>query len=88
MPPELSSNASFPFIADAYEASLLKAFKKTVEEGRFRVVLVDAPLLKARQLRDYWTAGQAAGYEVYVSRPLETDPEVSTVHDPTSVQIF
>lgn len=65
--------------AASYEASLLKAFSKTVDEGRFRVVLADAPLLRASQLRDYWRAGQAAGYEVYVAQPLETDPEV---HNP------
>lgn len=63
-------------LEDAYEASLLKAYTRTVDEGRFKCVLVDAPLLKAAQLREYWRLGQKAGYEVYMSLPLETDPEV------------
>ena len=41
-----------------------------------RVVLVDAPLLLASQLREYWRLGQKAGYEVFIGQPLELDDEV------------
>jgi hypothetical protein len=39
-------------------------------------VLVDAPLLLAGQLREYWRLGQKAGYEVFIGQPLELDPQV------------
>lgn len=37
---------------------------------------MDAPLLLAGQLREYWRIGQKGGYEVFIARPLEMDPEV------------
>ena len=39
-------------------ASLVKAFRRTVEEGRFSVVIVDAPHLLADDLKAYWASGQ------------------------------
>jgi len=41
-----------------YKASLLKAFKRTVEEGRSTFVIVDAPNLRVEELKSYWDAGQ------------------------------
>lgn len=41
-----------------------------------RTVLVDAPLLLASQLREYWRIGQKAGYEVFIGQPLELDAQV------------
>lgn len=61
--------------AASYEAGLLKAYGRTVREGRFRVVVVDAPHLPAAPLQDYWRLGQAAGYEVFVALPLQLDPQ-------------
>lgn len=57
---------------------MLKAYGKTVKEGKFRVVVVDAPHLRAAPLQDYWRLGQAAGYEVFVAGPLSTDPQACT----------
>ena len=45
-------------------------------------MVVDAPLLRAAQLKQYWRAGQAAGFEVYVARPLSLDAEVRSPFDP------
>lgn len=61
---------------DAYEESLVKAFARTVREGKSRVVVVDAPLLKAATVHELWRLGQGASYEVFVAGTLETDPEV------------
>jgi hypothetical protein len=36
-----------------------------------------APALQVADFRDFWSAGQGAGYEVYVAEPPETDPQVS-----------
>ena len=44
--------------AEPYMASLVKAFRRTVEEGRFPVVIVDAPHLLADDLKAYWASGQ------------------------------
>ena len=44
--------------AEPYMASLVKAFRRTVEEGRFSVVIVDAPHLLADDLKAYWASGQ------------------------------
>lgn len=62
-------------LEEPYMASLVKAFRRTVEEGRFPVVIVDAPHLLADDLKAYWASGQAAGYEVYIQQPLETDAD-------------
>ncbi|BDA42243.1 probable YLP motif-containing protein 1 at C-terminar half [Coccomyxa sp. Obi] len=59
-----------------YKASLLKAFRRTVEEGRSTFVIVDAPNPRVEDFKPYWDAGQRAGYEVYVLQAPETDPKV------------
>lgn len=41
-----------------YNASLLKAFRRTVEEGRSTFVIVDAPNPRVEDLKPYWDAGQ------------------------------
>lgn len=58
----------------AYQRSLVKAFQRTVGEGRYLMVIVDACNLSVDDVKTFWSAGQAAGYEVYILRPLTTDP--------------
>lgn len=41
-----------------YKASLLKAFRRTVEEGRSTFVIVDAPNVRVEDFKPYWDAGQ------------------------------
>lgn len=116
--------------AASYLRSLLKAFQRAVEEGRYKFIIVDAPALRVglplaalargartpghapracpchhsavvlgpegpgarsstrsaapscppapqvADFKDFWSAGQGAGYEVYVAEPPETDPQV------------
>ena len=47
-----------PDCAGVYKASLLKAFRRTVEEGRSAFVIVDAPNLRVEDFKPYWDAGQ------------------------------
>jgi hypothetical protein len=47
-----------PDCAGVYKASLLKAFRRTVEEGRSAFVIVDAPNLRVKDFKPYWDAGQ------------------------------
>jgi hypothetical protein len=44
---------------------------------------VDAPLLLASQLREFWRLGQKAGYEVFIGQPLELDPQVPPCSGPS-----
>jgi YLP motif-containing protein 1 len=53
-----------------YKASLVKAFRKTVEEARFAFVIVDAPNLRVEDFKPYWDAGQVRGEgALYVTAP-------------------
>ncbi|KAK9821370.1 hypothetical protein WJX74_005382 [Apatococcus lobatus] len=68
----------------SYRRSLLKAYQKTMDEKRFNIVIVDAPNLLVEDFKPYWSAGQRAGYEVYILDPFEGDPETCfkrNVHD-------
>ena len=56
--------------------ALLRAFVKTLAERHHAMVILDAPNSRAAEFREFWQAGQTAGYEVYVLRPSETDAEV------------
>jgi YLP motif-containing protein 1 len=65
-----------PLHAVVYRRSLLKAYQRTLEEGRFKFVILDAPNIAAADFKDFWVAGQAAGYEVFVAEMPESDPQV------------
>ena len=63
-----------------YKQSLLKAFKRTTEEGRFAMVIVDAPNVRVEDFKEYWTHGQVRPVRVgltlyhatYAEIPLST----------------
>jgi YLP motif-containing protein 1 len=63
----------------SYWRSLLRVVGKTLSDGLHPLVLLDAPALKAEQVREVWQAAQGAGAELLVVNPLTTDPEVSGV---------
>ena len=49
--PDRTSRASPCLPAASYQRSLLRAFQRAVEEGRFPFIVVDAPAIRVRQLR-------------------------------------
>lgn len=49
-----------------YQASLLRAVKKTAGEGLFPLFVVDSPHPYRRDLEDVWGAAKRAGFEAYV----------------------
>eukprot|EP00884_Botryococcus_braunii_P006620 jgi/Botrbrau1/1595/Bobra.0185s0014.2 len=59
-----------------YLLSLSKAVKKTLEERRYKMVVMDAPNIQIEEFQDVWATAQRASYEVYVLQPLERDLEV------------
>lgn len=42
----------------SYRKSLLRAATKTLEEGRYSFVIVDAPNVKLEEYKDFWVLGQ------------------------------
>lgn len=65
-----------PDLEPSYWRSLLRAAGKTLAEGRHPLVLLDAPALRADQVREVWKVVQGAGAELLVVNPLTADPQV------------
>jgi YLP motif-containing protein 1 len=61
-----------PEMEQAYRASLLKTYNKTLEEGFFPVVVVDAPNTKVHHFDRYWSNGKMRGFEVYVAELIDS----------------
>lgn len=45
-------------LAEPYKKSLAKAVKKSLEERRYRIVVMDAPNAQIKDFQDIWTAAQ------------------------------
>ncbi|KAI9381172.1 hypothetical protein POPTR_015G064600v4 [Populus trichocarpa] len=63
-----------PEMEEAYRESLLKAFKKTLEEGTFTLVIVDDRNLRVADFAQFWAIAKRTGYEVYISEATYKDP--------------
>ena len=49
-----------------YNVSLLKTFKKTIEDGFFDFIIVDAINDKISKVEPFWTYAKLKGFEVSV----------------------
>ncbi|OAY69303.1 YLP motif-containing protein 1 [Ananas comosus] len=63
-----------PEMEETYRASMLKAFKKTLDEGIFTFVIVDDRNLRVADFAQFWAIGKRAGYEVYLLEAPYKDP--------------
>ncbi|GAB2269942.1 hypothetical protein Dimus_004860 [Dionaea muscipula] len=63
-----------PEMLEAYRSSMLKAFKKTLEEGAFTFVIVDDRNLRVADFAQFWATAKRSGYEVYVLEAPYEDP--------------
>ncbi|XP_024017967.1 YLP motif-containing protein 1 isoform X2 [Morus notabilis] len=63
-----------PEMEEAYRASMLKAFKKTVEEGAFTFIIVDDRNLRVADFAQFWAIAKSSGYEVYILEASYKDP--------------
>ncbi|XP_038724727.1 uncharacterized protein LOC120016163 isoform X2 [Tripterygium wilfordii] len=63
-----------PEMEEAYRASMLKAFKKTLEEGIFMFVIVDDRNLRVADFAQFWAIAKRLGYEVYIAEATYKDP--------------
>ncbi|KAK4803871.1 hypothetical protein SAY86_003688 [Trapa natans] len=64
-----------PEMEEAYRASMLKAYNKTVEEGAFTFIIVDDRNLRVADFAQFWANGKKSGYEVYILEAAYKDPE-------------
>ncbi|XP_022243583.1 YLP motif-containing protein 1-like isoform X2 [Limulus polyphemus] len=65
-----------PEMEEAYSLSLLKSFKKTVDDRFFPVIIVDAVNSRVKQFENYWTYAKQKGFQVYVAEMECMDPSI------------
>ncbi|CAI9112273.1 OLC1v1012694C2 [Oldenlandia corymbosa var. corymbosa] len=63
-----------PEMEEAYRSSMLKAFKKTLDDGGFNFVIVDDRNLRVADFAQFWATAKRAGYEVYLLEAAYKDP--------------
>ncbi|XP_044477192.1 uncharacterized protein LOC123204536 isoform X2 [Mangifera indica] len=63
-----------PEMEEAYRSSMLKAFKRTLEEGNFTFVIVDDRNLRVADFAQFWAFAKRLGYEVYILEATYKDP--------------
>ncbi|XP_075523562.1 uncharacterized protein LOC142556152 isoform X2 [Primulina tabacum] len=63
-----------PEMEEAYRSSMLKAFKKTLDEGVFFFVIVDDRNLRVADFDQFWATAKRSGYEVYLLEAAYKDP--------------
>ncbi|KAG8379131.1 hypothetical protein BUALT_Bualt07G0056300 [Buddleja alternifolia] len=63
-----------PEMEEAYRSSMLKAFKKTLDEGAFPFVIVDDRNLRVADFAQFWATAKRSGYEVYILEATYKDP--------------
>ncbi|KAK9925940.1 hypothetical protein M0R45_023198 [Rubus argutus] len=63
-----------PEMEEAYRLSMLKAFKKTLEDSVFTFVIVDDRNLRVAEFAQFWAIAKSSGYEVYILEAPYKDP--------------
>ncbi|XP_020679770.1 uncharacterized protein LOC110097619 isoform X2 [Dendrobium catenatum] len=63
-----------PEMEEAYRSSMLKAFKKTMDDGIFTFVIVDDRNLRVADFAQFWAIAKRLGYEVYLLEATYKDP--------------
>ncbi|CAL1539083.1 unnamed protein product, partial [Lymnaea stagnalis] len=59
-------------LEEAYRQSLLKSFKKTVDDGFFPFIILDATNEKVAHFSEFWSYAKSKGFQVYVGE-IKTD---------------
>ncbi|KAL1203917.1 hypothetical protein V5N11_011762 [Cardamine amara subsp. amara] len=63
-----------PEVEEAYRSSMLKAFKRTLEDGAFSFVIVDDRNLRVADFAQFWATAKRSGYEAYILEATYKDP--------------
>jgi len=63
-----------PEMETVYIAAFLKSFKKTIEEGHFKFIIVEGINCMVCHFEEFWSAAKSKGFEVYiVNLPVEVE---------------
>ncbi|ESO90064.1 hypothetical protein LOTGIDRAFT_123812, partial [Lottia gigantea] len=70
-------------VEEAYRQSLYKSFKKTIDDGFFPFIVIDATHEKVKHFEEFWSYAKSKGFQVYI---VEVEADVSTcikrnIHD-------
>lgn len=55
-----------PEMEDTYRSSMLKTFKKTLDDGFFPFIILDAINDKVKYFDQFWSAAKTKGFEVSI----------------------
>ncbi|KAK7133417.1 hypothetical protein R3I94_015331 [Phoxinus phoxinus] len=66
-----------PEMEDTYRNSMLKTFKKTLDDGFFPFIILDAINDKVKYFDQFWSAAKTKGFEVYLAE-INTDHQTCT----------
>ncbi|XP_028296052.1 YLP motif-containing protein 1 isoform X2 [Gouania willdenowi] len=56
-----------PEMEDTYRSSMLKTFKKTLDDGFFPFIILDTINDKVKHFDQFWSAAKTKGFEVYLA---------------------
>ncbi|XP_038583734.1 YLP motif-containing protein 1 isoform X2 [Micropterus salmoides] len=56
-----------PEMEDTYRSSMLKTFKKTLDDGFFPFIILDTVNDKVKHFDQFWSAAKTKGFEVYLA---------------------
>ncbi|XP_051952223.1 YLP motif-containing protein 1-like isoform X2 [Xyrauchen texanus] len=56
-----------PEMEDTYRSSMLKTFKKTLDDGFFPFIILDAINDRVKYFDQFWSAAKTKGFEVYLA---------------------
>lgn len=56
-----------PEMEDTYRSSMLKTFKKTLDDGFFPFIILDTINDRVKHFEQFWSAAKTKGFEVYIA---------------------
>ncbi|XP_051265972.1 YLP motif-containing protein 1 isoform X2 [Dicentrarchus labrax] len=66
-----------PEMEDTYRSSMLKTFKKTLDDGFFPFIILDTINDRVKHFDQFWSAAKTKGFEVYVAE-ITADTQTCT----------
>lgn len=70
-----------PEMEDTYRNSMLKTFKKTLDDGFFPFIILDSINDRAKHFEQFWSAAKTKGFEVRPGHQKVTDSFLSPEWD-------
>lgn len=73
---------------DTYRSSMLKTFKKTLDDGFFPFIILDSINDRVKHFDQFWSAAKTKGFEVRPAPPEATEPFLSLESEVSEVSWF